>query len=62
MFLFALLNSFTGYAFGHEPYLLPKSLEKFYLQMTSMSENDKIMRSIWIERTRRELQKKGYVD
>jgi hypothetical protein len=62
VFLFALLNSFTGYAFGHEPYLLPRSLEKFYLQMTNMHDNDRIMRSIWIERTRRELQAKGYVN
>jgi len=60
--LFAILNSFTGYAFGHEPYLLPKSLEKFYMQMTNMHENDKIMRSIWIERTRRDLQARGYVE
>jgi len=61
VFLFAILNSFTGYAFGHEPYLLPKSLEKFYLQMTNMHENDKVMRGIWIERTRRELAAKGIV-
>ncbi len=59
--IFVFVQLLGCYAFGYEPYLLPNSLEKFYVQMTAMNKNDNIFRHLWAEITRRRLKRDGII-
>jgi len=56
VWVFALLNSVTGYAYAHEEYLLSPAMVKFGDKMCNQSSNELIARRLYHEITRRELQ------